>query len=265
VSAPDQDRPSQPDPGGPAGSEDARGADELDLILADPSRAGRLGQILAAAAAPAEAVCPKGEDAARSAFRAAFPVSPARPSRVLPRMSGRVAAAALAGALVLSGGVAAAAAGALPGQAQETAKRLLSVVGVSVPGPNEHASVHPSRTGTRTQAPATTAADDEASGPGSEVSGLARSTASTGVDKGAAVSGAASDGKSQAGQHGKPVGASTGKPPVKTGKPHAHKRHNGSHKPKTHGAPQTTEPKTAPHKPHPTHPPHPPHPKGERP
>lgn len=74
MSAHQQDRPGQSDTTGPA---DVWGVDELDKVLADPRDAGRLGQILAAAGAPAEAGLLRGEDAARSAFRAAFlgPVS----------------------------------------------------------------------------------------------------------------------------------------------------------------------------------------------
>ena len=46
--------------------------------------------------------------------------------------------------------------------------------------------------------------DSSNPGQGATISSLAKTTDATGVDKGAAVSGAASGSKSQAGQHGKP-------------------------------------------------------------
>ena len=253
MSVPEQDRPGQSDLGGPAGPSETWAGDELDEVLSDPSSAGPLGQILAAAGAPAEAGPQVGEDAARSAFRVAFPPSPARASRVRLSMSRRLAAAGLASGLVLSGGAAAASAGALPGAAQQTAKHVMSKLGVSIPGPDEDAATHRPGPATPTPAPATTgdpyatAGDGEPSGTGNEVSGAARSTASAGVVKGAAVSGAASDGKSQAGQHGKPAGASTGKPTAKTPKPHAEKRRNGSHHPGKPGGAHRPQPKNGPH------------------
>lgn len=255
MSAPQQDRTGQPDPTGPAGPQEFWGADELNELLADPGGAGRLGQILAAAAAPTEAEHQVGEAAARSAFRVAFPVGPARRPRVLSRISGRAATAVLAGGLVLSGGAAAAAAGALPGAAQQTAKEVLAKVGVSVPGPSEHIGGRPGRQGTSTQRPATSAAptatprEDEQSTTGREVSGLARPSVTTGAEKGAAVSGTASDGKSHAGQ-AKPVSSSTGKAKTKTPTPHASKRRNGStHKPQASGDAHTPQPKVIPHVP----------------
>ena len=251
MSVPEQDRPGQSDLGGPAGPSDLWGGDELDEVLRDPSSAGPLGQILAAAGAPAEAGPQVGEDAARSAFRVAFPPSPARASRVRLSMSRRLAAAGLASGLVLSGGAAAASAGALPGAAQQTAKHVMSKLGVSIPGPDKDASTRRSGPATPAPAPATTgdpyatAGDGGPSGTDSEVSGPARGSASTGVVKGAAVSGAASDGKSQAGQHGTPAGASTGKPAAKTPKPHAEKRRNGSHHPGTPGGAHRPQPNSA--------------------
>ncbi len=252
MSVPEQDRPGQSDLGDPAGPSDLWGGDELDEVLRDPSSAGPLGQILAAAGAPAEAGPQLGEDAARSAFRLAFPPSPARASRMRLSMSRRLAAAGLASGLVLSGGAAAASAGALPGAAQQTAKHVLSKLGVSIPGPDEDASTHQPGPATPAPAPATTgdpyatAGDGGPSGTGTEVSGAARSTASAGVVKGAAVSGAASDGKSQAGQRGKPAGASTGKPTAKTSKPHAEKRRNGSQHPGKPGGAQSPPPENGP-------------------
>jgi hypothetical protein len=88
-----------------------------------------------------------------------------------------------------------ASAGTLPGAAQEIASTMLAKVGISVPGTNGNAGTHPDVRGTSTLAPSN-------AGIGSDISGLATSTDLSGVDKGAAISGAASDGKSQAGMHG---------------------------------------------------------------
>jgi hypothetical protein len=244
VSAHQQDRPGQPDPVGPA---DVWGVDELDNVLADPREAGRLGQILAAAGAPAEAGLHPGEDAVRSAFRAAFSVPTALKPGVLARMSGRAAAIALCGGLVLSGG-AAAAAGALPDAAQQKAKGVLAKIGVNIPGPRGHATLglggYYARSAKGMRNPVATAAppapgDEKQSG--SEVSLLARTTWLTGVDMGAAVSGLANDGKRQAGRTGQPTSSSTGT--AKSPKPHASKHRNGStHKLRTHAAPPAEDP-----------------------
>lgn len=247
MSAHQQDHPGQPDPAGPA---DVWGVDELDKLLTDPDVAGPLGRILAAAGAPAEAGLLPGEDAARTAFRAAFSASTARKPRGLARISGRAAAVALCGGLVLSGGAAAAAVGALPDTVQQTAKGVLAKLGVNIPGPNEHATVglgaHQARSGkgypVATAEPTTTPRDENQSGPGSDVSAFARSTTLTGVDKGAAVSGLASDGKIHAGKHGKPASSTTKK--AKTSpKPHATKPHHGSTpKPQDTPKPQSAAP-----------------------
>jgi hypothetical protein len=100
-------------------------------------------------------------------------------------------------------------AGALPGAAQDTAKGVLAGLGVTVPGPNQHAGTHPDIRGTSAAAPghatsadtATDATGDSSSGKGkgAVISTLARTTTATGRDKGAIVSTAASGGKSHAG------------------------------------------------------------------
>jgi hypothetical protein len=195
--------PAAPDPTTPAG--DFWGVDELDLLLAQPGD-GPVARILAAAAAPSDTGHQPGEDAAIAAFRAAFSASADGKPRILGgRMSLQVAAAALMSGLVLSGGAAAAAAGVLPGPVQQTAKAVLAKVGLTVPGPNEDSANDPSDT---TPVPLTSpkptgAPGGASSGKGSEASDLAHSTTTSGVDKGAAVSGATSDGKSKAGQLGK--------------------------------------------------------------
>ena len=118
----------------------------------------------------------------------------------------KLAAAGLAGALSLTTGLAAA--NALPGAAQQVASDALAKVGVSVPGPNDHAGTHPDTRGKSSDHPAATTQSDDANGSqptdnkGSDISNLAHTTDATGVDKGAAISTDASGGKSQAGQHG---------------------------------------------------------------
>ena len=116
----------------------------------------------------------------------------------------RMTAAFVAVALACTAGLASA--GSLPGAAQDIASAMLAKVGISVPGPNEHAGTHPSVRGSSSDASSDAVTR-------SDTAELATTTDLTGVDKGAAVSSAASDGKSQAGQHGS---ASGGSAPVDT-------------------------------------------------
>ena len=108
----------------------------------------------------------------------------------------RMTAALVAAALACSASLASA--GALPGAAQDVASSMLAQVGISVPGANENAGTHPDERGT--SSPSTPASESTA-GKGAEISELARTMELTGVDKGAAVSSAASNGKSHAGQN----------------------------------------------------------------
>jgi hypothetical protein len=123
------------------------------------------------------------------------------------RPSLKVAAvAATATGTRLTGGVAVAATGALPGAAQDTARTMLGTVGVTVPGPSEAAGSHPASRGKSaasataaattvpTAAPATTVPSK-----GEAVSQLATTTDLTGRAKGAAISALASEGRSKAG------------------------------------------------------------------
>jgi hypothetical protein len=245
VNANQQDRPGQ---SAVAGVADVWGEDELETLFADPRVAGQLGRILAAAGAPAHAGPLPGEHAARHAFRVAFPDSAARRPRALARMSGRAAAVALCGGLVLSG-AAAAAVGGLPDPAQQTAKSMLAKIGLNIPGPHDDVAVDQAEPASTVQRPVTSAdptdtpGGTENSGIGNEVSDLARTTTLTGVDKGAAVSGLASDGKSRAGQHSKPAKSSSGD---KTKKPKHHastRDDDGTDKPKTHGNAHVAHPK----------------------
>jgi hypothetical protein len=118
----------------------------------------------------------------------------------------KIAAAAATAALACATGLAFA--GSLPGAAQDVASDMLALLGVTVPGPNENAGTNPGVRGQSSEdvaADATTTSEtdaEETSGKGAEISQLATTTELTGVEKGAAVSTAASGGKSQAGQHG---------------------------------------------------------------
>lgn len=110
-----------------------------------------------------------------------------------------ITAALVAAALACTIGLGTAS--ALPGAAQDIASQMLAKVGVSVSGPNDNAGTHPNVRGTSTVTPSD-------AGKGSDISDLATTTELSGVDKGAAISSAASDGKSQAGSHGSSSGAS---------------------------------------------------------
>jgi hypothetical protein len=113
----------------------------------------------------------------------------------------RLTAAAFAAAFAASVGLASA--GSLPGAAQDVASEMLAKVGITVPGPNDSAGTHPDVRGNSTSVPVAPAD----AGKGAEISEVATTTDLTGVEKGAAISSAASGGKSQAGQHGSASGA----------------------------------------------------------
>ncbi|MBW3669696.1 MAG: hypothetical protein KY443_10855 [Actinobacteria bacterium] len=115
-------------------------------------------------------------------------------------IASKLAAAGLAGGIVLSGGVAAAATGNLGSSAQDFLSEAAAKVGFDLPASDRSergrsTADEADRSDAETPAPA-----DE--GKGGDVSDIARTTESTGVDKGAEVSGTASDGRSQAGTHG---------------------------------------------------------------
>ena len=108
--------------------------------------------------------------------------------------------------VLLTGGLAAANAGVLPGAAQQTARDVLGTIGVEVPGANEHSAGHADTRGRSADAPAGGEADaaetrPDAAGHGQMVSDLARNTELEGVEKGKAISEAASS-NGQAHQHG---------------------------------------------------------------
>jgi hypothetical protein len=136
------------------------------------------------------------------------PSSPRRSFMPFALSRPRIRAALVAAALACSAGLASA--GALPGAAQDVASAMLEKVGITVAGPNDNAGTHPSGRGTSSDAPSN-------AGKGSQISELATTTELTGVEKGAIISTAASEGKSQAGQHGPASGAtSASQAPVTT-------------------------------------------------
>jgi hypothetical protein len=165
--------------------------------------------VLAAAggtAAPAELA---GEGAAIAMFRDQLPGH--KPRRLLAGKAGLAALGAV-GVLCL-GGAAAAATGSLPDTAQDTAREALTKVGVEVPAgkataPGQVKKATDSKAATgkgKAKQDATTAtptgSGPASSGKGATISSIARDPNLTGAEKGAAVSAAASDGKSHAGEN----------------------------------------------------------------
>jgi hypothetical protein len=108
----------------------------------------RLAALLAAAAAPCEAGPQSGEALVLDAFRDLVVDAAGTPSLAARRNRRRMAVVAATSTVVMLGsGIAAAATGSLPGAAQSTAKTVLGVIGVSVPGPDDHAGNHPNQRG----------------------------------------------------------------------------------------------------------------------
>ena len=210
--------------------------------------------LLRAAAAPTEPGPQSGEQAALAAFRA---TASSRRFSMHSHVPVKAAlAAAVTGGVLLTGGVAAAATGTLPGAAQDTARTILSQVGVSVPGANGSAAGHADERGPAEHTDGTTqvtgdeqAATDQqgtdeqdqgdgSQGKGAVISQLAKGQDATGPDRGAAGSEAASGGKSRAGdQHGK-AGEEHGKAGQDhgtTGERSDHAASGQSHRPATPG------------------------------
>ena len=168
----------------------------------------RVASLLEAAAAPADPGPVPGEEAALAAFRASSVRADSWRSRMHTptRPIKTLAVAATSAGLLLTGGFAAAAAGALPGAAQEAAHDMLASINVVVPGANEHAAGHADTRGRSADAPAggdAASADtgSESARHGQMISDLARSTELEGADKGKAISEAARS-NGQAHQHG---------------------------------------------------------------
>lgn len=196
-----------------------------ETIEQDP----RVRALLAAAAAPTEPGPVPGEQEALAAFRDAHSRRRfSMPSSLTPVRA--AVAAGLGAGVLLAAGVGAAAAGALPGAAQDTARTWLDTVGVEVPGPDAHSAGHADQRGRSADAGAagedaagTTEAETEAetvepagaqdvaeestdkelpeaSEHGQTVSETARSTDAEGAAKGAEISGLASEGRSTEGR-----------------------------------------------------------------
>jgi hypothetical protein len=142
----------------------------------------------------------------RSSSRKRRP-SPRRPFMPFTLSRARLAAACAAAVLACTAGLASA--GSLPGAAQDIAAAMLGKIGVSVPDPNEHSGTHPDLRG-----PSEDGLPDLVGRSG--IAELATTTELEGVKKGAAVSTAASDGKSHAGQKGSAGPAHAGEPSVPT-------------------------------------------------
>jgi hypothetical protein len=122
----------------PSSTPQARGTEDLP----------RLAALLAAAAAPCEAGPQPGEASVLAAFREQVVEAAGTPSLAMRRHRRRMAVVAATSTVVMLGsGIAAAATGSLPGAAQSTAKTVLGVIGVSVPGPDDHAGTHPNGRG----------------------------------------------------------------------------------------------------------------------
>jgi hypothetical protein len=175
-------------------------------LLAEDAPPGYAGVVvfLADVDAGGEEVVPsEGLVALLTAAVRSSPTRKAKSSRrsFVPRI--KLAAAFAAATLVGTTGLALA--GTLPGAAQDVASEMLAKVGVTVPGPNSNAGDHPNTRGSSSEHTTVTTAS---SGKGAEISDLARSEL-RGLEKGAAVSTAASGGKSQAGQEHPAAAAET--------------------------------------------------------
>lgn len=187
-----------------------------------PALDPRVRRLLAAAAARVETTGPlPGEDEALAAFRIS-PQGPRRNSMLSPLVSVKTAVASAIGAGVLvTGGLGAAAAGVLPGPAQQTASSVLETVGISVPAGGQGAD----NNGRPEQTPGDAAdqttgegADQNADVPpaadhGKQVSDTAKNTTGDGADKGKEIAGVASDGRVQSG-NGDSAGDHNSAPPV---------------------------------------------------
>jgi hypothetical protein len=145
-------------------------------------------------------------------------LGPRRTPMTKPRIT-QLAAASTVGVMTLFASLAGA--NALPGSAQSVASSVLGTVGISVPGPNDHAGDHPAGRGESTSHPSNDSTTSSSSGKGSDISDTAHNTPTTGVEKGATISDQASGGASQAGDHGSagtgaPDESTSGTPPVTT-------------------------------------------------
>lgn len=176
--------------------------DTLERMLdgrVDPEDAppgySEVARVLGAAAAPVDGVrlLREAEDVAAASALVSGGSPATTPSvgrsRKMKTRGHRLKIAALAALGTLAGSTGLAAAGVLPDAAQDAFSEVFGRVGISVP-----------------------ASDDHPASSGSEISGIATTTALTGVDKGAEVSSAASGGTSQAGEDGSASGSADAAP-----------------------------------------------------
>src|SRR5919106_432166 len=168
-------------------------------ISDDPALEPRVRRLLDAAAAPVETTGPlRGEEEALAAFRAS-PQRIKRTSRLSPLVSARAAVASAIGTgVLLTGGVGAAAAGVLPGAAQETVSTWLETVGISVPA-GERADENGDRRGRSEQTRDEEAELPPAADHGKRVSDTAKDSTAEGADKGKEIAEEASDGRVESG------------------------------------------------------------------
>ena len=199
---------------------------QLDRLLESPSNPEALGssafprlEALLAAAAATEAGPQPGEHLVLDAFRelvteaAGVPSLASRRRERLARQRMYALVAATSGVVLLGTGVAAAKTGSLPGAAQSTAKSVLSVIGVHVPGPNAHAGTHPDTRGT---------SGDHANAPGSPAAPASPDVTPTDVHPtpGAAGGNLPTPGNSGVSRHhGNPTPTASGHPTPHHGKP----------------------------------------------
>ena len=164
-----------------------------------------VAMVIRVLAEPASTAELEHETRSVSGIAAAIASTPSPPSRrsSMPTKflsTKRLAVLATVGTISLFGGLAAA--GALPGAAQQVAADALDAVGISVPSPNDASDGHADERGKSEAHPSGDESDQPAEnegGKGSEISETATTTDATGVDKGAEISDQASDGTSQAG------------------------------------------------------------------
>ncbi len=187
----------------------------IDDETPDPVLDERVRSVLDALAAPTEPGPLPGEVDAVAAFRAQHRTRRSPMSHLTPF---RLAVASAVGAGVfLTGGVAAAATGSLPGAAQDVARTVIGTLGIEVPaGEEAPEQAEERRTDDTDEIDETDATEVETvdaeqedaesaeNGKGEEISELATDDSTSGLENGAAVSGAASEGRSRAGQHGAP-------------------------------------------------------------
>ena len=171
----------------------------------------RLEALLAAAAAPDPAGPQPGEQVVLAAFRELVTEPSGTPSLAARRARQRMYAlvAATSTVAVLGSGIAAAATGSLPGAAQSTAKAVLGVIGVSVPGPNGHAGDHPAQRGRSGDTPQPGAQPTDGPEPVDHPSGLSQGQPPTPGNSGVSR------------HHGNPTPKASGHPAPGHGKPAA--------------------------------------------